>query len=218
MKKDYIAFFDLDHTILNTSSGHLLGPAAIRHGIIGKTKLVPGVLFALGNKLGLIEGDLIGPRIIAWLKGQPVQPIIDFVQHVFHDAMKHAIRKQAIQEIEFHRKNNAQLVLLSASMNFVCQPIIEFLGLDDLICTNPDVVNNRFAGTSNDGVCFGEEKLTRTLSFLGNNHGSLKEAYFYSDSHTDLPMLEAVGHPVAVTPDRKLAATARERGWRICDW
>ncbi len=218
MKKDYIAFFDLDHTILNSSSGQILGPAAIKHGFIKRRKLIPGAMYALGHKLGLIEGDIILPRMITWLKGHPVQPVFDFVQHMFHDVLKHAIRNEAIREIEFHRKNNAQLVLLSASMNFVCQPIIDFLRLDDLICTNPDVVNNRFAGTSKDGFCFGEEKLIRTLSFIGNNLAALKDAYFYTDSYTDLPMLEAVGHPVAVTPDRKLAATARERGWKICEW
>lgn len=218
MQKDYIAFFDLDDTILNSSTGHILGPAAIREGFIKRRKLIPGSIYAIGHKMGLIEGDLILSRMITWMKDHPVQPVLDFVQKMFNEVLKHAIRKDAIREIEFHRQNNAQLVLLSASMNFVCQPIIEFLGLDDLICTNPDVVNNRFAGTSKEGFCFGEEKLVRTLSFVGNNQSSLKDAYFYTDSHTDLPMLEAVGHPVAVTPDRKLMATARARGWKICEW
>jgi len=218
VKKDYIAFFDLDHTILESSSGHILGPAAIRHGFIKRRKLIPGAIYALGHKLGLIEGDLILPRMVTWLKDHPVQPVFDFVQQMFNDVLKGAIRKAAIDEIEFHRKNNAQLVLLSASMNFICQPIMEFLGLDDLICTRLNIENNRFSGTTKGGLCFGEEKLHRTLSFLNNHHASLDTAYFYTDSYTDLPMLEAVGHPVAVTPDRKLLAMARARGWKICEW
>jgi HAD superfamily hydrolase (TIGR01490 family) len=218
VNQEYIAFFDLDHTILNDSSGRILGPAAIRHGFIKRRKLIPGTLYALGHKLGFIEGDLILPRMVTWLKDHPVQPVFDFVQHMFDDVLKGTIRKAAIEEIEWHRKNNARLVLLSASINFICQPIIDFLGLDDLICTDLKIENNRFCGTTQGGLCFGEEKLTRTLNYLQNNGSALKDAYFYSDSHTDIPMLEAVGYPVAVSPDRKLAATARERGWKICEW
>ena len=103
-------------------------------------------------------------------------------------------------------------------MNFICQPVIDFLGLDDLICTRPDIQDGRFSGRMRGALCFGEEKLTRTLSFLNGNASPLEHAYFYTDSHTDLPMLEAVGHPVAVTPDRKLAALARARGWTIYQW
>jgi len=218
VSKNYIVFFDLDHTILDNSSGRILGPAAIRHGLIKKRKLIPGSIYAIGHKLGLIEGDMILPRMVTWLKDHPVQPVFDFVQQIFNDVLKGSIRKEAVREIEFHRKNNAQLVLLTASMNFICQPIIEFLGLDDLICTDLNIENNRFSGTTNGGLCFGEEKLNRTLSFLKNKKSRLENAYFYTDSFTDLPMLEAVGHPVAVTPDRKLAATARARGWKICQW
>ena len=216
--KDYVVFFDLDHTILKSSSGQILGPAAIRQGILTKRNLFEGAIYAIGHKLGLVEGDVLLPRMITWLKGHPVQPVFDFVQNIFHAVLKGAIRHQAVQEIELHRKNNAKLVLLSASMDFICQPIIEFLGLDDLICTKLHVENNRFSGATNGGFCFGEEKLARAIAYVRNDIAQLKNAYFYTDSFTDLPMLEAVGNPVAVSPDRKLAAAARRRGWMICEW
>lgn len=218
MNKEYIAFFDLDHTILNTSSGKILGLAAIRHGIIKKTKLLEGTIYGIGHKLGLMEGDMILPKMVQWLKDHPEQYIVEFARQIFHDAMRHTIRKDAIQEIEFHKKQNAHTVILSASMNFICKPVLEFLGLDDLICTDPHVINERYSGRTTGGFCFGEEKLTRSLNFLSQHHYNLGDAYFYTDSHTDLPMLEAVGHPVCVTPDRKLSALAQQRGWRICDW
>ena len=218
MDKDYIAFFDLDHTILKSSSGQILGPAAIRQGILKKRNFVEGAIYAIGHKLGLVEGDVLLPRMINWLEGHPAQPVFDFVQNIFHVVLKGAIRNEAVLEIERHRKNNAQLVLLSAAMDFICQPIIDFLGLDDLICTTLHVENNRFSGATNGGLCFGEEKLARVLSYLRNDVAQLQDAYFYTDSFTDLPMLEAVGNPVAVSPDRKLAATARRRGWTICEW
>jgi len=218
VNKDYIAFFDLDHTILNTSSGKIIGIAALHQGIIQKTNYLEALLYGFGNKLGLIEGDAILPRLIKWLNGHPEQYIIDFARQVFNEVMKYAIRKDAIKEIEFHRNNNAHLVMLSASMNFICKPVIEFLGLDDLICTNLQVENNHFSGRTLGDICFGQEKLARSLSFIQHRPYSLQNAYFYTDSITDLPMLEAVGNPMAVTPDRKLAAQARSRGWHICNW
>ncbi|MBN1482968.1 HAD-IB family hydrolase [candidate division KSB1 bacterium] len=218
MNKDYIAFFDLDHTILKSSSGHILGPAAIRHGIVKRRRIVEAIIYAIGHKLGLVQGDVILPLMVKWLKGHPVQPVFDFVQNIFLDVMPAAIRKEAVREIEMHRHNNAHLVLLTASMNFICKPVIEFLGLDDLICTTLHIENDHFSGTTKGDLCFGEEKLNRTLSYLNNNKNQLKNAYFYTDSFTDLPMLEAVGHPVVVSPDRRLAAMARARGWTIYRW
>lgn len=218
MNKDYIAFFDLDHTILNTSSGKIIGIAAFHQGIIEKTKFLEGLLYGLGNKLGLIEGDVIMPRLVKWLNGHPEQPIIDFARQVFNEVMKYTIRKDAIKEIEFHRNNNAHLVMLSASTSFICKPVIEFLGLDDMICTNLQVQNSRFSGHTLGDICFGKEKLVRSLSFIKQRPYSLEDAYFYTDSITDLPMLEAVGNPMPVSPDRKLAAQARSRGWQICNW
>lgn len=218
MNKDYIAFFDLDHTILNTSSGKVMGFAALHEGIIKRRNILEGLFYSLGNKLGLIEGDTILARLAEWMKGHTEQYIIEFATQVFHEVMKHTIRSEAIKEIEFHRNNNAHLVILSASASFICKPVIDFLGLHDLICTDLDVVNSRFSGRAQGGICFGEEKLVRSRSFIKNSSYSLDNAYFYTDSITDLPMLEAVGFPVAVTPDRKLAATARSRGWQIAKW
>ena len=218
LNKDYIAFFDLDHTILNTNSGKIMGIAAFREGIIKKQKFIEGVIYGLGSKLGLVEGDTIMPRLVKWLNGHPEQYIVDFARQVFNEVLKYTIRKEAIQEIEFHRNNNAHLVMLSASVNFICKPVIEFLGLDDLICTDPHVINHRFSGHTQGGVCFGEEKLVRSRSFIQTHGLSLHDAFFYTDSFTDLPMLEAVGNPVAVTPVRKLAAVARSRGWQIYNW
>jgi HAD superfamily hydrolase (TIGR01490 family) len=218
LKKKYIAFFDLDHTILNTSSGKIISLAAVRHGIISRSKFLEGVFFAIGNKLGLVKGDTALPRMTQWLKDRPEQHIVEFARQIFNEVIKNTIRKEAVREIEFHRKNNARLVLLSASLSFICRPVIDFLRLDDLICTNMQVENNRFSGRPQGDICFGQEKLTRAMAFAKNRHSELRSAYFYSDSHTDLPMLEAVGHPMCVTPDRKLEATAKERGWLICNW
>ena len=216
--KDYVVFFDLDHTILNTSSGKIMGLAAIRHGIIKKRKLIEGTIYGIGNKLGFMEGDLILPKMVRWLKDFPEQYIAEFARQIFNDVMRHTIRKDAIREIEFHKKNNAHTVILSASMNFICKPVIEFLGLDDLICTDLHVVNQCYSGSTQGGFCFGPEKLARTRTFLDTHRYTLNDAFFYTDSHTDLPMLEAVGNPVCVTPDRKLFTLAHQRGWRICDW
>lgn len=218
MKKNYIAFFDLDHTILNTSSGKIIGGAALKHGIITRSKYLEGVLFAVGVKLGIIDGKTALPRMTNWLKDHTEQHIIEFARQIFNEVMKYAIRKDAVREIEFHRKNNARLVLLSASLSFICKPVIDFLRLDDLICTNMQVENNHFSGRPIGDICFGQEKVARSLAFIHERRSELRSAYFYTDSYTDLPMLEAVGFPMCVTPDRKLTATARERGWRICKW
>ena len=73
-------------------------------------------------------------------------------------------------------------------------------------------------GEPGEAICFGQGKVVLATKFLSERGGSLEESIFYSDSFTDLPMMDAVGKAVAVNPDPKLRREARRRGWEICDW
>ncbi len=216
--KDYIAFFDLDNTIINDSSGKLMGLHALKHGLLQKHKAFEGLLLAIAYKSGLMEGEKIISRLVKWLKDQPEQRVIDFAVQLFQDVIKHTIRKDAVKEIDFHKKQNAQIVILSASMSFLCRPFLQFLGIDDLICTELKTENQKYTGLPKNRFCYGTEKLIRSKQYCSEHKYSLKNAYFYTDSVSDLPMLEAVGNPVIITPDKLLEQTAKERGWPLFNW
>jgi putative phosphoserine phosphatase/1-acylglycerol-3-phosphate O-acyltransferase len=216
--KDYVAFFDLDGTILNTNSGKILAHYANKTGILPSRHLINGIFLSALYKMGLMPPEKIIGRITKWFSGIEETALVDLTNQIYDQFLKRAIRKSARTEINFHKSNYGQTVLLSAAISHICQPIKEFLDMDDIICTGLEVKEGRFIGNSKGKYCFGSEKLRQAKLYCTKYGFSLEKAYFYADSKEDLPLLEKVGHPICVTPDSKLTRIAQKKGWNICIW
>jgi len=117
--------------------------------------------------------------------------------------------------IQKHREQNHRLLIITATNRFVTEPIAHALGITELLATEPEIVNNRYTGRIEGTPCFQDGKVIRLNNWLQANNETLENSWFYSDSRNDLPLLELVKNPVAVDPDKVLAATATERGWPI---
>ena len=118
--------------------------------------------------------------------------------------------------IERHRRD--LMAIITATNRFLTEPIAATLGIEHLIATEPEVAGGRFTGDVVGAPCMREgkiEHLERWLEARGRKLEDFPESWFYSDSINDLPLLERVTHPVAVDPDARLDAVARERGWRV---
>lgn len=114
-----------------------------------------------------------------------------------------------------HRERGHRPVIVTATNRFVVEPICRRLGIPDIIATEPEVVGGRYTGRVTGEPSFGPGKLNRVRLWLAERGLTLDDSHFYSDSINDLPLLEAVAHPVAVDPDEALRAVARERGWPV---
>ncbi|BBI60746.1 hypothetical protein HSBAA_20520 [Vreelandella sulfidaeris] len=114
-----------------------------------------------------------------------------------------------------HRTKGDTLLIITATNRFITAPIAERLGVDHLIAVNPEVNQGRYTGRVSGIPSYREGKVTRLSQWLEQQDISLDGAWFYSDSHNDLPLLEKVDHPVAVDPDDTLRKVAEERQWRI---
>lgn len=126
------------------------------------------------------------------------------------------VRARARELIERHRDDLR--VIITATNSFVTGPIARELGVENLIATEPELVNGAFSGGVCGLPCFREGKIARLDAWLdgrGASLGSFAESWFYSDSLNDLPLLERVTHPVAVDPDATLRAHAERRGWPV---
>ncbi len=195
-----------------------MGIPAFVNKIFKKRYFLEAVLLSLGYKFELLDPLQISSRMAQWLKGQPEQKIIDFMNNMFGKLLKPAIRQKAHREIEFHKQNNALTVILSASIEQICEPVKQYLGFDDMICSSLEVNNGIFTGLPRGKYCYGAEKLTRTLQYCEKNNLAFNNAWFYTDSYSDLPMLRAVDNPVCVSPDKKLGRYAKKVGWKINYW
>lgn len=216
--RKYIAFFDLDMSILNINSGTALVMEAFRSGLMDFSGLIRSVYYSILYKLKLRDPVIIIRSMTEWLKGIPQEEISSFSKKVVDKHLKKAIRPEIFTEIDYHRENNAEVVILSSVMMDICRHMGNHLGMDNIICTLLEVIDGVCTGLPETRFCFREEKKVRLLDYCKLHNYDLADSYYYGDSIADLPALEIVGNPVCISPDRQLRKVARKRNWRICNW
>jgi HAD superfamily hydrolase (TIGR01490 family) len=116
-----------------------------------------------------------------------------------------------------HRAQGDELIIISATNLFITAPIAELLGIDQILSTEPEIIDNQYTGRYLGTPTFKEGKVTVLNEWLKNSNHSLNNSYFYSDSINDLPLLEQVSIPIVVNPDEKLSIVAQARDWQILD-
>ena len=217
-KDHYIAFFDLDGTILKQNSGKILDRQAYKAGMMPRRELFFGMYLSLLHKLNLMSPLKIIEKMAEWVAGLPEKKLQEFATKVFKNNLQALIRPEIQSELRFHKARNAELVILSSAIVEICSPAARFLGMDAVISSRLEVHEGYYTGYPEGNFCVGTEKFLRLqeyCSMKGYLHG---EAYFYGDTISDLQALSAVGHPVCVNPDRKLNRVANANGWDVRQW
>ena len=211
------AFFDLDKTIIAKSSTLAFGRPFYQNGLINRRVVVRSAyaqfVFALA---GADEDQIERMRafITSMCTGWDVAQIRDIVNETLHEIIDPIVYGEAVELIERHKLRGDDIVIVSTSGEEVVAPIGAMVGADHIVATQMVVEDGHYTGAIERYV-YGPEKAA-AIRRLAEHHGyDLERCSAYSDSVTDLPMLEAVGHPSAVNPDRALRKIAIERGWPI---
>jgi putative phosphoserine phosphatase/1-acylglycerol-3-phosphate O-acyltransferase len=213
--KRYVAFFDLDKTLLSINSGSALVREAYKRKLMSTSDLLNAIYLSWLYKFNLRDTSLIVSGMGRWLKGVTVDEANVLSEHVVNKHLVNAIRPEIYSEIRFHKENNAEIVILSSAIIQICRPLGSYIGVDDIICTVMEVADGVFTGSAENKFCFEDEKRIRLMEYCKTRNYSLNEAFYYGDSISDLSALKVVGHPVCVQPDRKLSRISHENGWRI---
>jgi HAD superfamily hydrolase (TIGR01490 family) len=211
------AFFDLDRTLIKRSSVLALAGSFRRRGLISRLDLVKSafwqVLFVLrgasAERVRAAAED--GMRI---LNGFSVAEM----QHLVGDAMETVLRPLVYEEplrlLERHRARGEPVYIVSATLQEIVQHIADDLGFDGAIGSTCEIVDGVYTGRTLRAA-HGEGKADALRELAAAEGFDLERSTAYSDSYSDVPFLEAVGHPVAANPDRKLRRIAAERGWPV---
>ena len=216
--KKYVAFFDLDLTLISGISGKILMQQAYKNKILSTGNILQGIVFSFLHKFSLMNPDRIMDKMVSNLKGIPEAKIKELINKIFDSFFVNILREKAINEIKQHINNNGKTVILSASLPYICDPLKKILKMDDVVCSSLEVENGLLTGNPNGIFCYGKEKYLRAIQYCEENNFSFTDAYFYSDSISDLPLLQVVGNPMCVCPDDGLRQIANKSGWTICDW
>jgi HAD superfamily hydrolase (TIGR01490 family) len=218
LSESYIAFFDLDLTITDSVSGRELAKTAFKKGYLKWRALGKAIILSLLFRMKLMDQLKIIDEMISWVKGISEDSISDLCLEVSRNIILPSVHKDAITEIQFHRSENARVVILSSALAPICSEVAGYLKIDDFICSELEVKDGHLTGRPSGRLCFGEEKARRLKDYCSNNNAEITDSWYYGDSESDIPPLSIVGHPVCVNPDKILRKTARERGWEIRSW
>jgi len=214
----YAAFFDLDNTILKINSGESFLRRAYKNGFLSNRRLIHAYCLGILYKFKVIDPLAIIEKLNGWLAKAPVNDIETLCNEIVEKDLIPAIHPEMIPEIKKHKEKGAIVVILSSVIAPVCLRLAEYLEMDSVICSEMEVINQRYTGRPIGKFCFRDEKLSRMNQYLHNNNYAHEESYYYADSIDDLPVLQSVGHPVCVNPDKNLEKIAREKNWVILAW
>jgi HAD superfamily hydrolase (TIGR01490 family) len=211
------AFFDLDKTVLAKSSTLAFGRPFFQGGLINRRAVLKAAyaqfVFSLQGA-DAQQMERLRAQITEMCTGWDVATVHEIVQETLHEIVEPLIYAEAADVIEEHRLAGREIVIVSSSGADVVEPIGELLGADRVVATRMVTVDGRYTGEI-EFYAYGENK-ARAIRELAEVGGyDLADCYAYSDSITDLPMLEAVGHPTVVNPDRALRKLAVEREWPV---
>jgi putative phosphoserine phosphatase/1-acylglycerol-3-phosphate O-acyltransferase len=214
----YIAFFDLDRTLIGKVSGKALATGAWKKGLMKTSDLVKAVLLSLLYSLKLMDPVKVMNEMLTWVEGISESTFNDLCSEVFTGVLLPSVYGEAKPEIEEHHKNKTKTVILSSSLLQVCREFADHLGIDDVICSEIEIRNGILTGKPKGHLCFGPEKLVRMKEYCEKNNITPRKAWYYADSASDIPVLEAVGHPVCVNPDKELLKKAKINSWEVYYW
>lgn len=211
------AFFDLDRTLIAGASAFVVGLAAWRANLLPAHQLAIDGLRALTFRFGATSDgatDRARDRMLAGVTGIRQDDLVALNEDVVPRLLA-KVRPEARRLLELHRHTGRNTYIVSAAPEELVVPLAAALGMSGGIGTIAQVVNGMYTGALSGPFCYGAGKV-QAISELARWEGlDLAQCYAYSDAASDLPMLEAVGHPVAVNPDGRLERVAHQRGWPI---
>ncbi|MGH2830317.1 MAG: HAD family hydrolase, partial [Actinomycetota bacterium] len=204
------AFFDLDKTVIARSSTLMFGRPLFKEGMIKRSTVIRGAYAALVYQLVGADDDKMDRMRHALLdltKGWEVDKIRALARETLTEMIEPIVYAEAAHLIDTHREAGRRVYLVSSSGQEIVEPLAEFLGVPHAIGSRATIQDGRFTGEL-EFYCQGEGKREAILAEAERHGIDLSRSYAYSDSATDVPMLEAVGRPVAVNPDKELRSIA----------
>jgi HAD superfamily hydrolase (TIGR01490 family) len=211
------AFFDLDKTIISRSSTLAFGPSFYRHGLLSRTDMMRGALAQLRYQLSGADHrrmEKARAHLSQACRGWPADRVAEIVARHLPDLIVPYVYAEARALLGEHRGAGQDVIIVSTSGQEVVAPIAALLGAVSVIATRMRIANGHYTGEM-EFYAYGEAKAAQVSELAAERGYSLPDCYAYSDSVTDLPLLEIVGHPRAVNPDRALRRVAMARGWPV---
>lgn len=213
-----LALFDLDNTLLDGDSDYLWGRFLCRIGEVdAATYEAENEAHYRAYTEGTLDIHAFLRFSLAPLARNDIATLCGWRRRFVDEEIRPRVAPGAAALVAHHRSRGDSCLIVTATNRFVTAPIAALLGIGTLLATEPAMHQGRFTGEAAGTPCFREGKVERLQAWCDAYGRSMADSWFYSDSLNDLPLLEAVTHPVTVRPDTRLLALAHERAWPVLD-
>ena len=213
-----VALFDMDRTLVDTHTAKLYVRYQRELGEIGPLQALRTSYWLLQYTLGVINAEQVAMHVLEGYRGKTEVWLRERCQRWFQSHVREWISSVGRARVREHIRAGHAVALATSAVHQIAEPLARELSIPHLVCSELEVRDGELTGAFNRPLCYGAGKLERARALLSGLGARLDQVAFYTDSITDLPLLEAVGHPIVVNPDARLRRAARQRGWTIEDW
>ena len=176
-------------------------------------------LWATQYTLGVIDAPKVAKKALLGFRGRAESWLEESCAEWFPKYVLPELQQAGRRAVQQHREAGDFVAIVTGATRYVAEPVAAELGIEHVICSELELdVEGRFTGQIVEPLCYGLGKIARTARLAEREGFSLEDATFYSDSITDLPLLEVVKAPIVINPDRRLRRIAQQRGWPIEAW
>ncbi len=209
------ALFDIDGTLLARNTAHLYMNHLRRTGQARRRDVARTLYYLFWYKLGLLDVRSALEVSMAFVRGRDEAALAADCVAWYREAVRPYVFPSMAALVEAHRRAGHLTVILTSATRYLAEPLGADLEIGHFLVTELVVRDGRFTGEVIEPVCYGRGKVYWAERFAAEHGVDLGRSYFYTDSITDLPVLDRVGHPRVVHPDPRLRRLAQRRGWQV---
>ncbi len=212
------AFFDLDRTLIDVNSATLYARYERKHGRMSLLQVLRTIGYTVLYHLNIGSIEKAYGKALQHFRGKREQELKQWTRLFFEEQVLPRMQPGAWAVLQEHKRQGHPLVMLTSSTCYQAELAAKAWGFDHWIANTFHVEAGLLVGTYYEPLCFGAGKVFHARAWADQTGIDLSQSYFYTDSYSDLPMLEAVGYPIIVNPDPKLRVLAVKRRWTLMDW
>jgi len=213
-KSSVAAFFDIDNTLLEVNSARLYFKYFYDQKKISFPQLMKMGFWTALHRINLLKEEKALPKALNIVIGWEEKEAKMLVDEAFEALVKERLNPEMLDQLEDHRSKNHHIVLVTAAPLITATPIFAYVDADHLMASMFEIKNKRYTGECLH-LMYGQGKINPVMQYAKEHKINLSKSYAYADSYTDRVIMELVGNPIAVNPDKKLKSHAKKHGWKI---
>ncbi len=208
----------MDRTLLRKDSASLYMRYQRKSGHASAREVAKVAWWLLQYTFGVVDAQKVAAMVLKGYAGRSEDAMRAWCEKWFDEHVREHIAEAGRRAVQRHKDAGDVVAIVTGATPYIAGPVARDLGIDHVVCTELEVSDGRFTGKFVDPMCYGHGKIVLTERIAGDLGFKLSESIFYTDSITDLPLLDAVAHRVIINPDPRLRRVAKRRGWPIESW